>query len=92
MGMSKIETTMPYDDRDETSGRFRREFNDEQFIRAVRERDLPTTSEIAEAVGCKYRTAYDRLGRLEDDGRLSSRKIGSSLVWTAIESETEDDR
>lgn len=81
-------TTMPYDERDETSGRFRQEFTDEEFLNAVRDQDLPTTSDVADAVGCKYRTAYERLGRLNDDGKVMRREIGSTLVWTIIE----DDR
>lgn len=72
---------MPNKERDETSGRFRQRFTDEEFLEAVRNGDLPTTNDVAEAVGCKYRTAYGRLGDLEDDGRVTSRKIGSSLIW-----------
>ena len=77
---------MPNDKRDEKSGRFSEKFSDEEFIAAIRERDLPSTSEVADAVGCKYRTAYGRLGELEDDGRIKRREIGNSLVWL-----TEDD-
>nr|WP_284011077.1 HTH domain-containing protein [Halomicroarcula sp. YJ-61-S] len=40
------------------------------------------TSEIAEEVGCTRRTAYTRLQSLEADNRVSSRKVGNSLVWT----------
>lgn len=76
---------MPNDARDETSGRFSEKFTDDEFINAVREADLPTTSEVAEAVGCKYRTAYGRLGDLEENGRLASRKVGNSLVWLVVD-------
>lgn len=84
--MSETEA-MPYDDRDDKSGRFRQEFTDSEFLEAVRNHDLPTTTDVSEQVGCKYRTAYERLNRLEDSGQLRSRKIGNSLVW----SETEGD-
>lgn len=51
------------------------------FLKVLR----PTTSEVAEAVGCKYRTAYERLNRLADAGRLTRREVGSSLVWSVID-------
>lgn len=72
---------MPYDERDDTTGRFRPTFSDEEFLEAVSERDLPTTREIAEALGCNYRTAYDRLKDLEGEERVRSRNIGGSLAW-----------
>lgn len=72
---------MPYDERDDESGQFTPSFTDEEFLDVVRERDLPTTSEIADAVGCKYRTAYDRLNQLADEGVLEKREVGNSLVW-----------
>lgn len=51
------------------------------LVTSMRSRDFPTTSGVADTMGCKYRTAYERLDRLGDDGRLGSRKVGSSLVW-----------
>jgi len=72
---------MPYDKRDSDSGQFAPKFTDNEFLKAVRDRELPTTSEVADAVGCKYRTAYARLGDLEDEGTVASRKVGNSLVW-----------
>lgn len=82
---------MPYDDRDDETGRFRQEFTDEDFLAAVRDADLPTTSEVGEAVGCKYRTAYERLGRLEDNGRVTSRTVGNSLVWSVTDPEDSEE-
>lgn len=81
---------MPYDDRDADTGRFRQEFADEDFLEAVRNADLPTTSDVAESVGCKYRTAYSRLGNLEDKGRITSRQVGNSLVWAAATEKSSD--
>lgn len=72
---------MPYDERDEDTGQFQSSFEDEEFLDAVASGDLPTTSDVADAVGCEYRTAYDRLKRLEEDGALTSRIVGNSLVW-----------
>lgn len=79
---------MPYDERDDDTGRFRPTFSDEQFIDTVSERDLPTTREIADALGCNYRTAYDRLKSLESEGRVRSRSIGGSLAWFGTEADS----
>lgn len=78
---------MPYDDRDDSTGRFRPTFTDEQFLDTVSERDLPTTREIADALGCNYRTAYDRLKKLEEQERVRSRSIGGSLAWFDMEAD-----
>lgn len=74
---------MPYDERDEQSGRFTPEFADEEFLDAVR--GGASTSEVADDVGCKYRTAYERLQRLEEAGRVSARKIGKTYLWETDE-------
>lgn len=78
---------MPYDERDD-DGRFRPTFSDEEFIDTVSERDLPTTREIADALGCNYRTAYDRLKKLEEQERVRSRSIGGSLAWFDTEGDS----
>jgi hypothetical protein len=66
-------------------GRFTSEFTDDEFITALQDNGGATTSEVADAVGCKYRTAYKRLKDLEDEGRVTSRSVGNSLLWTASE-------
>lgn len=73
----------PYDERDESSGKFTPEFRDRDFLRAL-ENNSMTTSEVADAVGCEYRTAYARLRDLIDEGHVSSREIGNSLLWRAV--------
>jgi hypothetical protein len=72
---------MPYDERDVDTGQFKSSYDDEEFLNAVASNDLPSTSAVADAVGCGYRTAYDRLRRLEDNGAVVSRTVGNSLVW-----------
>lgn len=73
---------MVNDSRDENTGRFDQQFADEDFLTVIRDHDLPTTKEVADGVSCKYRTAYGRLGELEDKGRITSRQVGNSLVWS----------
>lgn len=68
--------------RDEETGRFTIEFQDEDFIESIKELDgSATTSDVADLLDCDRRTAYLRLNELEDAGRISSRKIGNSLLW-----------
>lgn len=76
---------MPYDEREEETGQFQPSFSDEEFLEAVETVDPATTSAVADAVGCEYRTAYERLNRLEDDGRVSSQEVGNSFVWSTTE-------
>lgn len=83
-------TVTPYDERDDSSGQFTPEFSDRDFLDALVDSGSGTTTEIAEAVGCEYRTAYARLGDLDDDGRVSSRKVGNSLLWEATADDTDE--
>lgn len=81
VGRMQTNESMPYDKRDDESGKFAPEFSDEDFLTALRDRGGATTSDVADAVGCKYRTAYSRLNRLVDDGRVERREIGNSFLW-----------
>lgn len=56
---------------------------DEEFIDALRNypRDLAATGEIANEVGCSTNTVHDRLGKLEDDGVVSSRDAPGTTIW-----------
>lgn len=88
MGKDMNTETMPYDERDDESGQFTPEFTDEDFLEAVGE-DGASTSDVAEAVGCKYRTAYARLTDLREEGRVTSREVGNSLFWAVEENPDE---
>jgi len=57
-------------------------YPDEAFRDVVAKLDLPTTGDVARAVGCERTTAYDRLKRLENDRVLESRRVGNALVWS----------
>lgn len=77
-------------ERDDDTGQFSDHYPDEEFLTVVREADLPTTTEVAEAVGCDRRTAYVRLNELEECGTVSSRKIGRTLVWKIADGDTNE--
>lgn len=84
-GCNTMQHAMPYDERNEDTGQFTPEFTDDQFIDAIESDEGATTSEVAEAVGCNYRTAYDRLNSLEESGRVSFRDVGNSRLWLSDE-------
>jgi hypothetical protein len=63
------------------SGRFSRSVDDADVLGAVRAHDPAATSEIAEEVGVSRQGADRRLRSLREDGDVSSKKIGASLVW-----------
>jgi len=69
-------------DRDTDTGQYVAEYPAEEFFTAIRElgRDA-STSAIADEVGCKYDAAYKKLTRLEDAGKVKSRKIASARLW-----------
>jgi DNA-binding Lrp family transcriptional regulator len=65
----------------DTSGRYQSNVTDDDVVAAVRAHDPAATSEVADAVDVTRQAVDRRLRRLRDDGRVSSKKIGASLVW-----------
>ena len=72
-------------DEERDEGRYVEKYPIEDVETALAERGEATTSEIAEAVGCNHDTAYKKLLRLEDEGRITSRMIGNARLWSAAE-------
>lgn len=70
----------PYDTRD-TTGRFAPKYDEQDILAAVREYEPAATSEVADSVGFARQNADYRLRRLEDEGKVRSKKVGASLVW-----------
>jgi hypothetical protein len=71
---------MPYDERDDRS-RFTKSYPDQAFLDAVSERELPSTADVADAVGCSVDTALKRLRRLEEKQMVASAKRGNANIW-----------
>lgn len=73
---------MPNDERDESTGKFREKYRRETFLKAIETRGgAAGTQEVADEVGCPYNTAYSKLRALENEGRISSRKIANARLW-----------
>lgn len=67
-------------DRNDT-GRFTEEYSADDFLDAVRELQPATSTEVAEEVGCARQNADYRLSRLEEEGKVRSKKAGPSTIW-----------
>lgn len=68
-------------------GRFQPKRDDREFLDAVAAREPAGTTEIAEKVGVTRQNADQRLRQLEERGAVTSKKIGTSLVWSLSEVE-----
>jgi hypothetical protein len=69
-------------ERDEESGKFVKQYPEEEFLDTIEELETPTTKRVAEGVGCSYDLAYRRLNSLEGKEVVSSDSIGGSLLWS----------
>lgn len=68
--------------RDDETGRYTDEYDIDDFLEAIKsEEGVAGTGEIAKRVGCAHDTAYKRLQRMEQDGLVSARKIGNTILW-----------
>lgn len=68
-------------ERDEESGKFIEEYPLQEFIEALDELGPSGTTDISDYIGCDRRTAYLKLKSLEEEGEVSSTKVGNSLFW-----------
>ena len=75
-------------DRDEKSGRYTGQYTSKDFLDAINaEGGMAGTGDIADLVGCAHDTAYKRLQKMEEEGLVSSRKVGNTLLWRSSEKE-----
>jgi hypothetical protein len=73
-------------DRDEETGKYTQNYPSEDFISALEALDgAAGTSEIADEVGCAYRTAHAKLSKLEKRHKVTSRKVGNAKLWQISE-------
>lgn len=67
--------------RDEESGQFTESVSDDEILEFLAEENGAGTTDVAKAFDYKQPTAYRRLKSLEEDGLVTSRKVGGSLFW-----------
>ncbi len=68
-------------ERNEDDGKFTEEYPLEDFLNALDELGPSGTTDVSDYVGCDRRTAYLKLQALDDDDKISSRKVGNALLW-----------
>lgn len=69
-------------DRDEKTGEYTERYPVKDFLSAIESLDgTAGTQEIADEVGCAYRTAHAKLTELEKKEKLTSRKVGNAKLW-----------
>jgi uncharacterized membrane protein len=74
---------MKNDDRN-----FGREYSLNEFLEALENHGGDaTTPEITSEVGCSGETTRRRMKELEEEGKVTSRKIGNSPLWQLRTSE-----
>jgi len=70
-------------DRDDKTGLYTSRYSTEDFIDAINDGGgMAGTGDIADQVGCAHDTAYKRLQIMEEDGLVSSKNVGNTLLWT----------
>lgn len=78
---------MPYDRRNDETGRFTPTYSSEDFLDALCEIEGgATTQEVRGHVGCAYRTAHAQLSELEERGQVTSHSVGRVKLWSLSES------
>ena len=75
--------------RDDDTGRYTERYPLDAFREAIEAIGPASTSEIGDHVGCDRRTAYLKMGTLEDEGHVTSRKIGQARLWS-VAAETDN--
>lgn len=72
--------------RDDDTQQFESEYEDEDLLEAIDECAVASTKNVAEAVGCRRRTALRRLKQLEKWGEIDAETLGGgSKVWTVAD-------
>ena len=72
------------------TGLYASQYSTDTIIETLEREDMVGTRDIADALGCVYDTAYKRLRKLEDEGRVESQKVANTRIWDlADDTETE---
>ena len=72
-------------ERDEESGKYTENYPLKKFVSALKTLGgEASTQEVADEVGCAYRTAHAKLSELENKEKISSRTVGNAKLWKLI--------
>lgn len=73
--------------RDEESGQYTETVTDDEILAYLSKQNGVGTIDIADQFDYEQPSAYRRLKQLEDEGRVTNRKIGGSLFWETVDQE-----
>jgi hypothetical protein len=72
--------------RDDKTGEYTEAYPLNEFISALESLGgTGGTQEVAEEIGCAYRTAHAKLTKLEEENEITSRKVGNAKLWQLAE-------
>ena len=75
-------------DRDEETGKYTERYSSDEFLSALESLDgAAGTQEVANEIGCAYRTAHAKLTELENEDKITFRKVGNAKLWMLPETE-----
>jgi len=57
------------------------QYSTDPIIETLEREEMVGTQDVADALGCVYDTAYKRLRKLEDEGRVQSQKVANTRIW-----------
>jgi predicted ArsR family transcriptional regulator len=63
------------------TGLYASQYSTDTIIETLERGDVVGTQDVADALGCVYDTAYKRLRKLEDEGRVRSQKVANTRIW-----------
>lgn len=66
--------------RDDETGQYEVVYSDATVLDLLHDTRL-STSEVANKLGCHRTTAYERLSKLEEDGKITSTEVGNTMIW-----------
>jgi len=72
-------------------GLFESSYSTADILAVVEDGDLTGTQDVADALGSSYETAYKRLRKLEDEGRVQSDKVANSRIWRLADAREDGD-
>ena len=79
-------------ERDE-QGRLVEQYPPQDFLEAIKDLGgIAGTGEIYRHVGCDHRTAYKKLSDLADEGILTKRNAGNTMLWSLAETVDDTDQ
>lgn len=59
-------------------------YSEREYLEAIRRNEPASTAEVADSVGVTRQGADYRLRQLENDGLVTSKMVGNSLIWMAV--------